>query len=279
MYTGDFSNWVGANGARIPIYNPIAQVQNADGTYTRPVFAGNQIPVTMFNPASIQALKVFQNSGVLTPNNGATPGTLGYVNNNYIIANGTNVQPVNKWSIKGDHLFNEKHRISGYYGYDREATTAGPEGPATLPGLYSNYNDAHQSADVLRFSWDWTFSPTKFNHFYAGGNDWRQDHKPLQEYAGNWADKFCLGNVPNCNENLVNLFSGGNGNTYTTWGGTADNGSENTIYSYNDDFTWIRGPHSFSSGVPGRSITTTDSGGSAKQDAWASAIPRLVFQE
>ncbi len=248
MYTGDFSNWVGANGAQIPIYNPVAQVQNPDGTYTRPAFAGNKIPVTMFNPTSIQALKVFQSSGVLTPNNGARPGTLAYVNNNYIIANGTNVQPVNKWSIKGDHIFNEKHRISGYYGYDREATTAGPEGPATLPGLYSNYNDAHQSADVLRFSWDWTFGPTKFNHFYAGGNNWRQDHKPLQEYTGNWANKFCLGNVPNCNENLVNLFSGGNGNTYSTWGGTADNGSENTIYSYNDDFTWIRGPHSFKFG-------------------------------
>jgi hypothetical protein len=180
---------------------------------------------------------------VLGPNNGAKPGTLAYVNNNYIISNGTSVQPVNKWSIKGDHLFNEKHRISGYYGYDREATTAGPDGPATLPGLYSNYNDAHQNSDVLRFTWDWTITPALFNHFYAGGNNWRQDHKPPQEYIGNWKDKFCLGNVPNCDENLVNLFSGGQGNNYSTWGGQADNGSENTVYSYNDDVTWIKGAH------------------------------------
>ena len=99
-----------------------------------------------------------------------------------------------------------------------------------------------------RFSWDWTISPTKFNHFYAGGNNWRQDHKSLQEYIGNWKSKFCLGNVPNCNENLVNLFSGGNGDTYSTWGGQADNGSENTVYSYNDDFTWIKGAHTFKFG-------------------------------
>jgi hypothetical protein len=248
MYNGDFSNWVNSKGVVIPIYDPTTQVQNANGTYTRTVFPGNKIPASMFNATALQALKLFQTSGALAPNNGAAPGTLAYVNNNYIISNGTNVQPVNKLSIKGDHIFNDRQRISGYYGYDREATTAGPDGPATLPGLYSNYNDVHQSSDVLRFSWDWTLSANKFNHFYAGGNNWRQDHKSLQEYVGNWKSKFCLGNVPNCNENLVNLFSGGNGDNYTTWGGTADNGSENTVYSYNDDFTWIKGAHTFKFG-------------------------------
>ncbi len=228
MYSGDFSNWVSSTGKQIPIYDPTTQVTGANGTVIRTQFPGNKIPVTKFNSAAVQALKVFQSSGTLAPNTGAAPGTVGYVNNNYIITNGSNVQPINKASIKGDHVFNDHQRISGYYGYDRESTVPGPDGPATLPGLYSNYNDLHQSTDVLRFSWDWTFGPTKFNHFYAGGNNWRQDHKPPQEYIGNWQNKFCLGNVPNCNENLVNLFSGGLGNTYTTWGGQADNGSENT---------------------------------------------------
>ncbi len=248
MYNGDFRNWVNAAGQMIPIYDPTTQVTNGNGTVTRAPYPNNIIPASEFNATSIQALKVFQSSGTLKPNNGAQPGTLAYVNNNYIISNGTNVQPVNKWSIKGDHLFNDKHRISGYYGYDRESTTAGPDGPPTLPGLYTNYNDLLQASDVVRFSWDWTMTPTKFNHFYAGGNNWRQDHKPPQEYTGDWQSKFCLGNVPNCNQNLVNLFSGGNGNTYSTWGGQADNGSENTVYSYNDDFTWIKGEHTFKFG-------------------------------
>jgi hypothetical protein len=248
MYNGDFSNWVNSSGRQIPIYDPTSQVINANGSVTRTPFSNNQIPMTKFDSAAIQALKVFQSSGSLTPNTGALPGTVGYVNNNYIISNGSNVQPINKVSIKGDHVFNDKHRISGYYGWDRESVVPGPDGPATLPGLYSNYNDLTQSSDVLRFSWDWTISPTKFNHFYAGGNNWRQDHKPPQEYIGNWQDKFCLGNVPNCNENLVNLFSGGLGNTYTTWGGQADNGSENTVYSYNDDFTWVKSNHTIKFG-------------------------------
>ncbi|HLJ18057.1 MAG TPA: TonB-dependent receptor [Bryobacteraceae bacterium] len=248
MYNGDFSKWVTASGQMIPIYDPTTQVTGANGTVTRTPFPNNQIPKSLFNPTSIQALSVFQSSGTLVPNNGAAPGTVGYINNNYLITNGSNVQPVNKYSIKGDHIFNEKHRISGYYGVDHEAMVPGPEGPATLPGLYSNYNDLHQNSHVLRFSWDWTFSPNKLNHFYAGGNDWIQDHKPPQEYIGNWKSKFCLGNVPDCNDNLVNLFTTGSANYYSQWGGNADNGSENTVYGYNDDFTWIKGAHTIKFG-------------------------------
>ncbi len=108
-----------------------------------------------------------------------------------MITQGTNVYPINKYSFRGDHIFNEKQRIAGYYGYDREHYTAGADGPPTLPGLYSNYNDLVQWSYVLRMSWDWSFSPTKINHFYAGGNNWKQDHKPPQEYIGNWQSKFC----------------------------------------------------------------------------------------
>ena len=248
MYNGDFTKWVTSTGALIPIYDPTSQRSNADGTVTRTQFPGNMIPKSMFSPAAVKALGVFQASGILTANNGAAPGTNAYVINNYRVLSGTQVAPVNKVSIKGDHTFNAKQRISGYYAHDREKLTPGPDGPATLPGNYTNYNDLLQASDVLRFSWDWTFSPTKLNHFYAGGNNWAQDHRPPQEYIGNWKSKFCLGNVPDCNDNLVNLFQGGTGNRYSQWGGNADNGSENTVYAYNDDFTWIRGNHTFKMG-------------------------------
>jgi len=248
MYNGDFSKWVTASGAVIPIYDPTTQVTNANGTVTRQIFPGNQVPKSLFSAASMKALGVFQSSGALTPNTGAAPGTVGYVSNNYLETSGTQVYPVNKWSIKGDHSFNEKHRISGYFGDDHEKQTAGPDGPPTLPGLYTNYNDLLQWSYVARMSWDWTISANKLNHFYAGGNDWNQDHKPPQEYIGNWKNKFCLGDVPDCNSNLVNLFYSGTNNPYSDWGGQADNGSENTVYSYNDDFTWIHGNHTFKFG-------------------------------
>jgi hypothetical protein len=255
MYNGDFSNWVDANGRQIPIYDPTSQVTSAAGVTSRTQFPGNKIPQSKFNGMAMQALSVF--GSPLTPTTGAAPGTVGYVTNNYSVTNGTNVQPVNKWSIKGDHIFNEKHRISGYYGYDRESQVPGPDGPSTLPGNYTNYNDLQQASDVVRFSWDWTLGATKFNHFYAGGNNWRQNHNPPQSYVGNWKSKFCLPNVPDCDQNLVVLsFSNGYFGQYQAYpagfqnqiGGQANNGSENTIYSYNDDFTWIHNSHTFKFG-------------------------------
>ena len=61
---------------------------------------------------------------------------------------------------------------------------------------------------MFRFSWDWTLSPTKLNHFYAGGNNWRQNHDPPQATVVSgidWKDKVCLGNVPDCSQNLLNF--------------------------------------------------------------------------
>ncbi|HXJ39637.1 MAG TPA: carboxypeptidase-like regulatory domain-containing protein, partial [Bryobacteraceae bacterium] len=216
MYNGDFTNNVfkDASGAikQIPIYNPLTQTTANNGTVTRQVFPGNLIPKSLFSGVMQNALNVFQaGAGPLKPNNGAAPGTIDYISNNYRVTNGTSVNPVNKWSVKGDHIFNDKHRISGYYGYDREFVRPGPDGPATLPGLYTSFNDLVQASDVIRFSWDWTFSPTKLNHFYSGGNNWRQDHHPPQEYMGNWKSKFCMGNVPDCNDNLVSFFQNNTG--------------------------------------------------------------------
>ena len=250
MYAGDFSKWVTSAGVQIPIYNPASQVQNAGtGAYSRSVFPGNAIPQSMFSPNAMNALRTFQQSGVLVPNNGAAPGTVAYVASNYFLTHGTSVNPVNKASIKGDHIFNQKQRISGYYGWDRENTICGADGCPTLPGNYTTYNASITATDIVRLQWDWTLSPTRLNHFSAGGNNWRQDLQPPQELSGtNWKTQFCVPNVPNCGENLAALFSGGTGNTYSQWGANADNGAENTVYAYNDDFTWVKGKHTFKFG-------------------------------
>ena len=249
---GDF-----APGALIPIYNPLTQVQKRrDGN----LHSDQVFPETIrsrkssFSPAAVQALGVFQASGALAPNNGGAPGTAAYVANNYLITNrgreghaGEQVQYQRRPFIFGSKL--TVFPVS--YGCDRELIRLPvPTVPRLSRGMYStNYNDLTQYSDVFRMSWDWTLAPNKLNHFYAGGNKCRQDHKPPQEYIGIWKSKFCLGNVPNCCEKLVNsTFSGGTGDTYSTWGGQADNGSENTTYAYNDDFTWTKGHHTFKFG-------------------------------
>lgn len=245
MYNGDFSKWVNAAGALIPIYNPKSQVTNANGTVTRAVFPNNQIPASLFDPLAQKALSVFQTSGVLKPNNGAAPGTAAYVTNNYIISRGSLINPANKWSIKGDHYFSEKDHVSGYYGHNTNSTIGGADGAPTLPGLYTTQDNTYQASDVVRFSWDHIFSASKLNHFYAGGNNWSTNSLAPQQSQGPWQSKFCLPNVPSCDTNLVNLaFSNG----YSSWGAAATNGAGSVIYAFNDDFSWIHGPHSFKFG-------------------------------
>ena len=77
---------------------------------------------------------------------------------------------------------------------------------AGLPGLFVDYNDLRRDSDVFRGSWDYTFSPTVFNHFYGGGNNWKENHDPPQATVvsgTHWKDKVCIINVPDCDQNLV----------------------------------------------------------------------------
>jgi len=247
MYDGDFSKWVNASGVQIPVYDPFS-LRTESGRQVRTQFAGNVIPKNRFDPLSVKALAVFQESGVLKPNNGAAPGTSAYVRSNYFITQGSVLNPVDKFSVKGDHSFSEKNRLSGYFGRNRSGSTVGPNGPPELPGNYVNFNDYQlkRDSEVYRLSWDHIFRPNLLNHFYAGGNNWRENHDPYQAVIGtHWKDKFCLPGVPDCDQNLVRLQFG----DFATWGSDANNGSENTIFSFNNDLTWIRGKHVFKMGA------------------------------
>ena len=111
-----------------------------------------------------------------------------------------------------------------------------------------NYNDTTRNSDVFRGSWDYAFSPTVFNHFYGGGNNWKENHDPPQATVRSgidWKDKVCIGNVPDCDQNLLNFnFS----NNYSQWGGRANNGSENFIKMFADDLTIVKGKHTWKMG-------------------------------
>ena len=248
MYGGDFRNWVNAGGGQITIWDPVSQTTAANGTVTRQPFPNNTIPRAVFDPEVAKAVGVFRSGPTPLPNSGGRPGTIQYVNNNYLITQGTEVRPNTKFSYKGDHVFSEKSRISGYWGYNRTSVVPGANGPNTLPGLFTDYNDTVRNSDVFRGSWDYAFSPTVFNHFYGGGNNWKETHDPPQATVRsgvNWKDRFCLGEVPDCNQNLVR-FTYSNG--YNAWGGPANNGSENFIKMFANDLTIVRGKHTYKLG-------------------------------
>ncbi|MBC7928215.1 MAG: TonB-dependent receptor [Bryobacteraceae bacterium] len=138
----------------------------------------------------------------------------------------------------------EKDRISFYFGWNEQLEAPGPLGVNTLPGLYSDFLDLNRKSKVYRATWDHNFTPTLLNQFRGGGNDWREGHDSVQEKIGGWKDKFCIAGAPDCDYNLgVLRFS-----EYTQWGAYSNNGSENLVYSFADDMTWIRGKHTLKFG-------------------------------
>jgi len=240
FYQGDFRNWVDNNNVQIPVFDP-ASTRTVNGVEVRNQFPNNQIPTSRFDAISRRMLDIGQTA---LPNTGGTPGTFGYVRNNFIQA-GTGLQPFNKLSIRGDHNIGDKHKLSGYFGRNTRATTPGAAGPVGLPGFLNGNNYNNTLAKQYRLSWDWTVSPTVFNRFFAGGNDWSEINRALAVGAQNWRDVVCLNNVPDCNNNLLNVSFGPD---FNGWGGPSDNGSENNTYSFNDDLTWVKGKHTFKMG-------------------------------
>jgi hypothetical protein len=243
MYKGDFSNWVDSNGNKLTIYDPSTTKPNPSGTgFIRDPFQGNLIPQTRFSTFAQSVLKVVGTSAY--PNVGATPGTSAYVRNNYVNDQGVQLDPWTKFSAKVDHIFSEKHKINFLYHYGTHLRNPGPGGAPGLPGVASGFRTGDQRTDVYRGTYTWVFRPTIVNQVYVGGNNWRELNASLNATGGWKAKGVCLINAFDCDRNFVQVgFS-----DFQSWGDSAGDGSENTVYSAGDDLSWIKGKHNFKMG-------------------------------
>jgi hypothetical protein len=243
MYRGDFSNWVDQNGRKITIYDPATTRANPSGTgFIRDPFPNNLIPESRFSNFAKAVLKVAGNVGF--PNNNAAPGTSDYVRNNYINNSGVVLDPWTKFSVKADHNFSDNNKVNFLYHYGTHLRNPGSEGFPGLPGALSNGRTGNQRTDVYRAAYTWVIRPTLVNQMYGGGNNWRELNASINA-TGGWKDRgVCLQNAFDCDKNFVQVeFS-----DFQRWGDSAGDGSENTVYSFGDDLTLIRGKHNFKTG-------------------------------
>ncbi len=242
MYKGDFSNLVGSNGKQIPIYDTNSTRSNGSGGFVRDPFPNNQIPLSRFSAISQEIIPYAQ--AVAVPNRpGLVPGTSAYVRNNYVVGAGATTTPTDKGSIKADQNFGFKHHVSFFYNRTQFNNEPGPGGPPGLPApLWTGQIQDYSAADY-RLSYDWTISPKLLNHFSIGGNKFNKNSYSIGT-GGNWKDKVCIKNAVDCNVNFPNLsFS-----EFTSWGSTAYNGTEQPMWAFKDDLSYIRGAHTFKVG-------------------------------
>ncbi len=253
FFNGDLRNWVNVSGRMIQVYDP-STTTLVNGAYQRMPFASNQIPQSQFDPVAKAIMGFVQ--PLAKPNlPGLVPGTSAYVRNN-AVSYGTSQFPNNKYSIKADQAVTSKQRIGFLFSRTREQDLGYGGSTPTLPIPLSG-NPGYNRSDVYRLSHDYTISPTWLNRFYAGGNNWRQNHGAYSTFkdapqadgiptvSTGWKEKgICIPNWPDCNLNFpIENFS-----DMTTWGVGAPNGSDNLVVEFRDDITKVYGKHTFKGG-------------------------------
>ena len=235
MWNGDFSNWVDSQGRRITIYDPATTRPNPNGAgFVRDPFPNNRIPVERFSSVAKQYIALARS--VLVPNRpGLTPGTFGYVNNNYVSEDRSTIEKTNKFSVKVDHTLSSRHRLAYLFNRTTNGTESGPNGATGLPEPFNDNQESTFDGDLHRVSWDWVGSRI-VNHLTVGANTFNKNSfSPNVDQ--NWKDRVCIPNAVDCNQNLGAIqFT-----EFSTWGGASYNGTEQPRFTLKDDVTFIGG--------------------------------------
>lgn len=242
MYQGNFSNWKDQNGILLPIYDPATTTLQSNGSYTRAPFAGNLIPTSRFSSVAKNVIPL----ATMRPNLADTRGILNpNPRNNFLTTTGARTDPWDKWSIKGDHIFNDKQRVGFLFQKNRTLQLAVGDPPG-LPGPLNNgfqYGDTWTK--VYRGTHDWNLAPTMLNHISVGFNDWGQVRRAGDaSYNQGWAPKLGVKNtaIP---ELLFPQFAF---DGYSTWGRAEFGGSYNKTFAFTNDLNWVKGAHSLKFG-------------------------------
>lgn len=245
------------------IYDPRTSRLLADGAWIRDPFPGNIIPQDRFSTVSRNVLKH------------TLPGPQFdlFQRNNPRGAFNLPVYDINNWGLKMDHVVNNRHKVSGSYRPNRTKQLgygAGDRYPGIrIPGPAA-VDDRTRSypGQMVRFAEDWTISPNKLNHFGFGYNRIGDKNQTNSFLSGtNWATELGLKGVTGATFPVATFGSVGGtvlSGGYRQYGGSATDTQPSGSAIVQDDFTWIRGKHSFKIGgehrryyLNVRSVTTS----------------------
>lgn len=244
MWDGDFSNWVDSQGRRLVIYDPATTRPNPNGTgFIRDPFPNNRIPQERFSTVAKQYIALARS--VLVPNRpGLTPGTFGYVNNNYVSEDRSTTETTHKFSLKIDHSLSSRHRLAYVFNRTNNELVAGENGAVGLPAPFSNFQQNTFDGDLHRVSWD-AVGSRLVNHFSIGANTFNKNSFSPNVDQG-WQSKVCIPNAVDCDQNMgIISFSG---TELSTWGASSYNGTEQPRLTIKNDTTFLAGAHTFKGG-------------------------------
>ncbi len=242
---GDFSSILGRNLAndfagrpilQNAIYDPDTTVIDAAGRRVLQVFAGNIIPRSRFDPASVKILSLIPKPNI----------------SDSLVNNFTAGGPFYKLqlipSIKIDHSFGNNIKVSGYYSWQDTDKSNGVDG---LPEPLSQVRIQVIRSKTVRMNYDQTLRPTLLLHIGAGYVRYNNpDTVPPESSA---FDSTSLG-IPNAPGTGFPRFGAGSlgGNVYGGLALAMGPGNRGLLITNKPTFTaqltWIHGNHSYKAG-------------------------------
>jgi hypothetical protein len=219
--SGDFSG--------LTIYDPKSTRPDGAGGFTRDVFPGAKIPVNQFSKVSANLLTLLTAAG-----SAAT--------SNYTAA-GSNTFNRDVVTIKGDHSFNDRNRVSLFVYISNEANIAA----SLIEGGLSPALNNQRPARWTRLNHDYQFSPTVINNFRVGYTREPQKWFRITSDQG-YLQKIGLTGVNPPGDIVPRVqFT----NTYQNWGDeTKNKGLQvNQTLQFGDTVSVFRGNHNMKFGA------------------------------
>lgn len=229
---GDFSKLTDVQGNLIPIFDPLTAPK--DGSSARAQFPDNIIPTSRIDP---RASKVAQ----LMPT-----AQIDQSFNNFI---GENSRRTDDWfwSLKLDHSFNDHHKISGSYWWDRADYLAFN----TQPGPLTDGGATFERGGGLTLTYNWLVSARIANELRTSYTKSQTNHGNLPgvDLGPNPLD------IPNYPFTSGNLFLGVEGYSrgpgasgFKVTSGTQGTQTPGPSFQIANSATWAKGSHTFKFG-------------------------------
>jgi hypothetical protein len=241
---GDFTDFKDQSGSLIPIYDPATTRPDGAGGFTRDQFSCGGVLNTI---CPDRFSTVAKNVAALIP-----PTINANIVNNFLSSGGSGTLE-DRWGVKIDHSFNDKHRISGFFAWKRfRGTDPSSVSPITGP-LSTGFNTIFPER-IFRLNYDWVISPNLVNHLGLGVNR-SVENNNRDNLDKNWAQVIGVKGVENVPGMPRFNFTGGeasfiSANNYNSLGtnGGSDTNSENG-YVIVESLTWTKGRHTFKFGT------------------------------
>jgi hypothetical protein len=240
--TGNFS---GFN----TIFDPATTVTQSDGSVIRQPFAGNQVPMGRFDPASLKLIALMP-----LPNVPGSVRTTGVANN--YLTNPVEPDQTDQADVRIDHKISDSDSLFARFSIADQTLT--PPGKIPPPLTDANFNSGNWTNNSRQgvFSETHIFSPRVINEFRAGYTRLRTERLQFNS-ADNLAAQVGIPGVPYTSGNggLPRFDISGNGGVQSFGSSTYQPTREfENVYHFIENVSVIRGRHTMKFGAEWKPI-------------------------